>query len=112
MIDSLTQLPSFNAYEKHLLTCKSPKLFLIDIKAFKQINLSLGDEASNAILQALCAKLQSFAQREELDLFRFRNDQFILLADTPFELSRMEKLIFNLCDVLKKQTYVYEGTPI
>jgi len=112
MIDALTHLKSFHAYEQHLLTCKSPKLFLIDIKAFKTINLSYGDEAGNAILQMLSSKLHDFATQNELHLFRYKNDQFILLADIPFELSRMEKLIFSLCDVLKRHTYMYEETPI
>jgi len=112
MIDTLTHIPSFPAYEQQLLTCKSPKLFLIDIKAFITINLTYGDEAGNAILQMLSSKLEGFATQNELHLFRYKYDQFILLADIPFELSRMEKLIFSLCDVLKKQTYMYEETPI
>jgi len=112
VIDALTHVNSFHAFEQHLLTCKSPKLFLIDIKAFKQINLSYGDEAGNAILQALSSKLLQFASNNELNVFRFKNDQFILLGDMPFELSRMEKLIFSVCDLLKKQTFVYEETPI
>jgi len=108
MTDALTHIASFKAYEHAILTCKSPKLFIIDIKDFKQINLLYGDEAGNAILRALSSKLQAFAQAQELTLFRHKNDQFILLADMPFDLSRMEKLIFTLCDVVKKQHYVYE----
>ncbi|AHJ14456.1 hypothetical protein [Sulfurospirillum multivorans] len=44
MIDSLTNVSSLNAFEAKLLTCKSPKLFLVDIKQFKNINLEFGDE--------------------------------------------------------------------
>jgi len=112
VIDALTNVSSFHAYEHHVLTCKSPKLFLVDIKAFKTINLFYGDEAGNAVLQMFSSKLDNFATKNELHLFRFKNDQFILLADMAFELSRMEKLIFSLCDVLKKETYLYEETPI
>ena len=112
MIDVLTRIASFKAYEQHILSCKSPKLFVVDIKAFKHINLSHGDEAGNAVLQHVGAKLHLFANANDMLLFRFKNDQFILLADMPFELSRMEKLIFSLCDVLKKQTFFYEEHPI
>jgi len=112
MIDVLTHVASFKAYEAHLLTCHSPKLFVVDIKAFKHINLSYGDEAGNALLQHVASKLLRFASENDMALFRLRNDQFILLADMAFELSRMEKLIFSLCDVIKKQTFIYEEMPI
>lgn len=112
MIDALTNVSSFHAYEQRILTCKSPKLFLVDIKAFKTINLQYGDEAGDAILRSFSKHLSHFAQSHEMELFRLKNDQFILLLDAPFELSSMEKLIFTLCDVLKTQTYTYNDASI
>lgn len=44
MQDTLTKVYSRNAFEQKLFTCKSPKLFLVDIKQFKQINVTFGDE--------------------------------------------------------------------
>ncbi len=90
MIDALTNVSSFHAYEQRILTCKSPKLFLVDIKAFKTINLQYGDEAGDAILRSFSKHLSHFAQSHEMELFRLKNDQFILLLDAPFELSSME----------------------
>ena len=62
MIDALTKISSFGAFEAKLLTCKSPKLFLVDIKQFQRINLEHGDEGGNFVLCAFSMTLQSFAK--------------------------------------------------
>lgn len=108
MIDSLTKIKSFHAFLEHILTCKSPKLFLVDIKEFKKINLEHSDEGGNFVLRALADALSNFAKNYEMEIFRAKNDQFILLLNTPFELTKMEKIIFALCDFVKMQTYNYQ----
>ncbi|MDD2384154.1 MAG: EAL domain-containing protein [Sulfurospirillaceae bacterium] len=112
MKDALTTLKSSTALDEYLLTCKHPKLFLIDIRNFKQINLTHSDEGGNFILCSFAKALLSFAQLHEMELFRFKNDQFILLLDQTFELSTMEKIIFVLLDVLKEQSYTYHDVLI
>ncbi len=96
MIDALTKISSFGAFETKLLTCKSPKLFLVDIKQFQRINLEHGDEGGNFVLCAFSMTLQSFAKANEMEVFRIQDDKFALLMDTPFELSKMERIIFAL----------------
>lgn len=112
MIDALTHIASFKALEERLLTCKHPKLFLVDIKNFKTINLHYGDEGGNFVLRAFALALSSFAQEQNMELFRVKNDQFALLLDIPFELATLEKIIFALCDVTQKREYNYEGKAI
>lgn len=112
MIDALTQVSSHNAFEDKLLTCKSPKLFLVDIKQFKTINLEYGDEGGNFVLCAFSMTLQSFARANEMELFRIQDDKFALLMDTPFELSKMERIIFALCDAIERISYAYHNRDI
>lgn len=112
MIDALTQVSSHNAFEDKLLTCKSPKLFLVDIKQFKTINLEYGDEGGNFVLCAFSMTLQSFARANEMELFRIQDDKFALLMDTPFELSKMERIIFALCDAIERLSYAYHNRDI
>lgn len=112
MRDALTSLKSSTALDEYLLTCKHPKLFLIDIKNFKKINLDHSDEGGNFILCAFAKTLLNFAHLHEMELFRFKNDQFILLLDQTFELATMEKIIFALLDVLKEQRYTYQDVSI
>jgi EAL domain-containing protein (putative c-di-GMP-specific phosphodiesterase class I)/GGDEF domain-containing protein len=112
MKDALTHLKSSVALDAYLLTCKHPKLFLIDIKDFKHINLTHSDEGGNFVLKSFALSLLGFAQAHEMELFRFRDDQFILIVDKPFELSAMEKIIFSLLDFLKEQSHTYQEVPI
>lgn len=107
MIDALTKVKSFRAFEEILLTCKHPKLFLVDIKRFKTINLEHSDEGGNFVLCSFAESLLEFSKQYEAELFRLKNDQFVLLLNTPFELAKMEKVIFALCDVLKTQNYTF-----
>jgi EAL domain-containing protein (putative c-di-GMP-specific phosphodiesterase class I)/GGDEF domain-containing protein len=112
MIDTLTKVSSHNAFEEKLLTCKSPKLFLVDIKQFKNINLTFGDEGGNFVLCAFSLTLQSFAKAHEMELFRIKDDKFILLLDTPFELSKMECITLSLRDTIQRLSYAYQNQNI
>lgn len=107
MIDSLTKVKSFRAFLENISTCKHPKLFLVDIKGFKTINLEHSDEGGNFVLCAFAEALLTFSKQHDAELFRLENDQFILLLNTPFELTKMEKVIFELCDVIKAQSYTF-----
>lgn len=112
MIDTLTKLESFTAFNEKLPTCKHPKVFIIDIKNFKRINLIHGDEGGDFILNVFAGTLLGFAKEYEIELFRFKNDQFIFLLDVPFDLNKMEKIIFALSDMLKHQRYAYRDQSI
>ena len=69
MIDALTKVSSHSAFEDKLLTCKSPKLFLVDIKQFKNINLAFGDEGGNFVLCAFSLTLQSLQKLMKWSFF-------------------------------------------
>lgn len=108
MIDSLTSVASHQALDARLLQCKQPKLFVVDIHQFKAINLKHGDEGGDFILTQMAQALSLFAAQYEMELFRLKDDQFLLLTDIPFELSKMEKIIMDLCDTFEKRSFVYQ----
>ena len=107
MIDSLTSIASRQALDARLVQCKQPKLFVVDIHQFKTINLEHGDEGGDFILTQMAQALSSFAAQHEMELFRLKDDQFLLLTDIPFELSKMEKIIMDLCDDFEKRSFTY-----
>ncbi len=108
MIDSLTNIPSFDALEKTLQDTKHPKLFLIDLKDFKQYNLTYGDETGDFILKTFALSLVDFATNNDMHAFRVEEDEFALVKDMPFDLADMEKLLFLISDFIKAQKYVYK----
>ena len=112
MIDTLTLIASSKALDEKLLTCKQPKLFLVDIHNFKAINLKHGDEGGDFVLRALADELLVFAQAQRMEAFRVKDDQFALLMDIPFELAKMEQIIFALSDAFSNKTYHYNDSTI
>lgn len=112
MKDTLTQVPSLTAFEHKIQASKSPKLFLVDINQFKTINMRYGDEGGNFVLCELAKTLQAFAKEYEMELYRIQDDKFVLFIETPFDLAKMERIIFALLETLKKLHYVFQGQTI
>lgn len=112
MTDALTNIHSYKSLNEALLQAKQPKLFLIDIERFRTINLSFGDEGGDFVLQHFSKALLGFANSFKMELYRVKNDQFALLLEAAFELSLMEKIIMELCEITQNQHYAYEGKNI
>lgn len=112
MTDALTLIASSKALDERLLTCKQPKLFLVDIRNFKTINLDHGDEGGDFVLRTMADELFVFAQAKGMEAFRVKDDQFALLMDIPFELAKMEQIIFALSDAFSHKTYNYQDSSI
>lgn len=112
MNDALTNLLSIDAFEQKILTCKNPKLFLVDIRHFKTINMTYGDEGGNFILCQLATTLQAFAHQHAMETYRIVDDKIALLIDQPFELEKMERIIFALMETLKDLHLTYHSNDI
>ena len=112
MIDTLTNLSSKNALEKQISISKFPILFLVDIKDFRLINLNHGDEGGDFTLCSFANSLKTFAQEHKMSAFRVENDEFALLADIPFDLDKIEKLIFDLVNLISSQKYNFNSEEI
>ncbi|NCD13105.1 MAG: GGDEF domain-containing protein, partial [Epsilonproteobacteria bacterium] len=107
MIENVNHFPSRDMFEARILTCKSPKLFLIDIKQFQSIVLGYGDEGGCHVLSSFFTTLSSFAAAHEMEVFHLCDDTFILLIDIPFELTKMENLIGALSSAMENLSTTY-----
>ena len=107
MIENVNHFPSRDMFEARILTCKSPKLFLIDIKQFQSIVLGYGDEGGCHVLSSFFTTLSSFAAAHEMEVFHLCDDTFILLIDIPFELTKMENLIGALSCAMENLSTTY-----
>lgn len=112
MIDTLTNIPSQKSLNMALKEFSHPKLFLIDIKDFKVLNLKYSDEVGDFVLCKFAKALEKFAQSNEMKAFRVEEDEFALLKDMPFNLSMIEKLVFSICDFTKSQSYSFNENKI
>lgn len=112
MIDALTNLPSLNALDTTLKELSHPKLILLDLKNFRELNLKYSDEAGDFVLCEFANALKDFAQTNEMKAFRVKEDEFALTKDMPFELNAIEKLLFSLTDFIKSQNYYFNENSI
>lgn len=112
MIDTLTKIPTLQVLEEKLSSTDHPKLFLLDIKDFKKINLDFTDQGGDFVLCSFANALEEFASQNEMSAFRVEEDTFALLKDTPFDLTAMEKLVFSMVDFINYQKYDFNGHTI
>ena len=112
MIDTLTKIPSRDALNETLEKTAHPKLMLIDLKEFGELNLKYSDEAGDFVLYEFAKALEKFANENEMLAFRIRDDEFALIKDMPFDLSAMEKLIYAIEAFIKEQNYTYNNNQI
>jgi EAL domain-containing protein (putative c-di-GMP-specific phosphodiesterase class I)/GGDEF domain-containing protein len=108
MIDTLTNLPNQEDLEKDLKENPHPKLFILDISNFKQINLTYSDIAGDFVLNSFAKALESFGTFHELKAYRLEADKFALLANIPFELAALEKLVTLITQFTLAQRYTFE----
>ena len=112
MIDTLTNIPSSHSLKEDLKNTKFPILFLIDIKDFKLLNLTSGDEAGNLVLKSFAKSLSNFAKKQDMSAYRIKDDEFALLKNSSFDLDVMEKIIFDLLAFVSSQKYIFEDSTI
>ncbi len=95
-IDPLTQLKNRLALEHAIKTMKEPKLVLLDIDCFKDINEFYGAGIGDYILQAMASDLKGFSEEFGVFLYRCGADEFALLEEGTLDVERYEMLAFEL----------------
>uniref|UniRef100_UPI004048D264 EAL domain-containing protein n=1 Tax=Aliarcobacter sp. TaxID=2321116 RepID=UPI004048D264 len=96
--DELTLLPNRQKFLSDLKESINPKLAIINIDRFKDINNSYGIEIGDKILKEFAKRLMQFKGRN-LSVYRISGDIFAFLA---FGNVRITEL-FNICNTLNKQ---------
>lgn len=105
MRDTLTDLPNIEQLHIDLDKAKHPKLFVLDIDNFREINIQYTDSVGNFILQEFAKALQEFAAMHKMSCYRIGADEFALLQNIPFDLDVMEKILSELCKFISNQHY-------
>lgn len=100
-IDTLTQLQNRLALEKAIFGMKEPKLILLDIDGFKDINEYYGTGVGDYILQEVASELRGFSSKHHMQLFRIGADEFALLEEGELDIERYEELAIELVEIFK-----------
>ena len=99
--DPLTQLENRLALEKMVSQMKEPKLILLDIDGFKDINEYYGSGVGDYILQEIASQLRGFAKEHHAKLYRCGADEFALLEEAELDIERYEALAIELVELFK-----------
>jgi len=100
-IDPLTQLGNRLALEKMILQMKEPKLILLDVDGFKDINEYYGSGVGDYLLQEIASQLRGFANDNHAKLYRSGADEFALLEEAELDIERYEELAIALVELFK-----------
>ncbi len=102
-VDSLTKLLNRRALERDIKNMSNPKLIILDIDSFKDMNEYYGKDIGNLILGEVAMVLKNLSLKEDFYLYRIGSDEFALLEDAQLNIDRYENIAFALIDIFREQ---------
>ncbi len=110
--DPLTGLPNRARLMETLHHCDHPKLLLININRFRDINTVYGFDAGDFILRSCAECLNKNITLDIGKVFRFHSDTFAILMEPSYTSSSTEILVKNLSLNLVDNPISYNGIDI
>jgi len=100
-IDTLTSLHDRVALMQDIYAMNKPKLIILNIDSFKDINEYYGNETGDYVLCEVADILRNLSIQEGLNLYRIGADEFALLEDARLDIDRYEELSLNISNMFK-----------
>lgn len=110
--DQLTGLPNRALLLESLHQLENPRLLLININRFRDINTVYGFDAGDFILRSCADCLSHLVEGEAGTLFKLHSDTFAILLHKVHAVASAEQLIKNLSDHLADHSFFYNGIDI
>ena len=105
--DELTSLPNRQKLLNDLKNSINPKLAIINIDRFKDINNSYGLEIGDKILKGFAKRLSIF-KSSNLNVYRISGDIFAFMAFGNFKINELHKTCKNLNLLCDRENFVVE----
>ena len=106
-VDQLTSLPNLLALQRDIEKSANPRLILININQFKNINNFYGYDTGDAILIAF-AKLLTKHVSPSTVVYRMGGDEFALLKESAFNLDKL----LNMINIFQNHAFNYKESEI
>ena len=100
-LDDLTKLHNLKSFDKDLLKTEKPKVILLNIDGFKDINEFYGKENGNVVLREMAQMIKDFAKEQNMRSYRIGSDEFALLDEDQLDISKYEKIAVELVETFK-----------
>lgn len=109
-LDELTSLPNRQKLLNDLKNVINPKIAIINIDDFRNINDFYGFEIGDLLLKKFSDKLSQF-KTKNLNIYRISSDIFVLLADKDFSLEKLKNISnFLIEEICKNPLYINQET--
>jgi len=110
--DHLTGLPNRALLLESLHHLEDPRLLLININRFRDINTVYGFDAGDFILRSFADYLSHLVDGEVGNLFKLQSDTFAILLKKGYAVASAENLIKNISHHLADHSFFYNGIDI
>lgn len=111
LTDDLTGLPNRQKLIEDSKTFLFPKLAIININYFRDINDTYGIEVGDYILKEFSAKLSKL-NNYNINVYRIGGDVFGILASGNFSTDSLKDLCLKFLEEIKKHNIKYDETPL
>lgn len=107
-IDNLTKLNSLKSFDEALKKTKSPKVIVLNIDSFKDINEFYGKQSGDFVLIKIAKMIKEFADQNEMSAYRIGSDEFAFLDSKELDITKYEKIAVELVDSFKTKEIILE----
>lgn len=109
--DSLTQLPNRQKFLEELAKNKSPRLAIINIDHFSEVNDFYGYDVGDALLIKIAERLRHI-KTQGVGVFRLSGDEFGLLSNAEVSSKEFEKNCVDVIEQLSKEVFNIEDNEL
>ncbi|WP_293448334.1 EAL domain-containing protein [Persephonella sp.] len=110
--DPLTNLPNRIKLIEDLKTTVNPKLAILNIDDFKEINDFYGHKVGDYVLKKLGETIRSFLPEKNFNVYRLSGDEFAVLSVRYIQTKEFEKIINNIIYQVQENPIPYKDYEI
>lgn len=110
-IDSLTQLPNRQKFLQNLANSRLPRLAIININHFSEVNDFYGYDIGDALLVQI-AELITRLANQDLAVFRLSGDEFGLLASDDFSSEKFAQKCIQIIEELDNTIFSIQNNEL
>ena len=100
-LDDLTKLHNLKAFDHDIKKVKKPKVILLDIDSFKEINEFYGKNNGDLVLIEIAKMIKEFAEEYSMKAYRVGSDEFVFLDAESLDISKYESIAVELVETFK-----------
>jgi len=108
-VDNLTKLHNLKSFDEELKNTKSPKVIVLNIDSFKEINEFYGKKSGDFVLIEIAKMVKEFAMKNDMYAYRIGADEFAFLDSKELDITKYENIAVELVDAFRTKEILLEN---